>query len=439
MREQLQGAATRLWQLLETLRDPGQAWQLLVLLVVFLLAWLVARAARRRLEPRLERREGGLAELGRVALQRFALPATLSLGALAGMAVLGELGLAGGMLRIAAILASSLLAVRFAAYLLKHVLKPGPLLVASEHAITWAVWTLVAFALLGWLEPLKHALDAVAFTLGKTRFSLLDASSALLTVLAFVLTAAYVGGLLENRLMANQELSIGLRVGIAKTLRFGLIVLAALLAINLIGFDLGALAVFGGALGVGLGFGLQRVASNFISGFILIGDRSIRPGDVITIGDRFGVVRELRARYFVVRDRDGVDTLIPNESIITSQVINWSYADRAIRLKLPVQISYQDNPRRAMSLLLEAARAHPRVDKTPEPAARVMAFGENGIDLELRFWIRDPEDGVNNVRSDLYLEIWDAFAANGITIPYPQRDVRLRGEVAPPATRGTAD
>ena len=135
----------------------------------------------------------------------------------------------------------------------------------------------------------------------------------------------------------------------------------------------------------------------------------------------------------MVHDRDGVDTLIPNEKIITSQVLNWSYADRAIRLKLPVQISYEDNPRRAMELLLDTATAHPRVEKVPAAATRVIAFGENGIDLELRFWIQDPEDGVNNVRSDLYLSIWDTFKAEGITIPYPQRDVHLRRRGGPPA------
>lgn len=431
MREQLRQAGDYLWNLAGLLRDPAQWWQLVTLALVLLLSWLVTRAARRALEPRLRGREDGLAELGRVALQRFTLTAACSIGALGGMAALVSLGLPHGLLRVTAILASSLFAVRLVIYLLKHVLQPGPLLAASEHAITWVIWTLVAFALLGWLEPLRAALDAVAFSIGSSRFSLLDAVRALFTLLAFLLAAAYVGGLLERRLMATSELSIGMRVGVAKTLRFGLVVLAALLAFNLIGFDLGGLTVFGGALGVGIGFGLQRVASNLISGFILIGDRSIRPGDVITIDDRFGVVKELRARYIVVHDRDGVDTLIPNENIITSQVINWSYADRAVRLKLPVQISYEDNPRRAMELLLETAKAHPRVEKTPAPAARVIAFGENGIDLELRFWIQDPEDGVNNVRSDLYLSIWDAFKAEGITIPYPQRDVHLRRRGGP--------
>jgi small-conductance mechanosensitive channel len=225
------------------------------------------------------------------------------------------------------------------------------------------------------------------------------------------------------------------KIGVAKTARFTLVILSVLVAFNILGVDLGGLTVFSGALGVGLGFGLQRIASNFVSGFILIGDRSIRPGDVITIGNRFGVVRELRARYVVVRDRDGVDTLIPNENLITTEVVNWSYADRTVRLKLPVQISYQDNPRRAIELMVAAARQIPRIETTPEPAGRVMGFGASGIDLELRVWITDPEDGINNVRSDVYLAVWDAFCEAGITIPFPQRDVHLHPHDALPPER----
>ena len=204
-----------------------------------------------------------------------------------------------------------------------------------------------------------QALDSVAITLAGARFSLRDVLQTLVTVMVFVVVAAYTGGLIERRLMAAQELPIGVRVGVAKATRLLLITIAVLLSFNLLGVDLGGLAVFSGALGVGIGFGLQRIASNFVSGFILIGDRSIRPGDVITIGERFGVVRELRARYVVVRDRDGVDTLIPNENIITSEVINWSYADRSIRLTMPVQISYQDDPRRALELMTAAAAGSP--------------------------------------------------------------------------------
>lgn len=424
-----------LYNWIDLLHDPQQVWQLAALLIVLAIAWFATRAVRKTYAPKLARYTGGLAELGRVALANFAFAAFCALVALAGSAILAWLALPDALLRLTAALAGSLFAIRLIVYLLKRALKPGPLLAASEQLITWVLWGFVALLLLGWWQPFTQAMDAFAITLGGERFSLLDAVRTIFTVLAFVFVAAYAGTLLEDRLMAAREVPIGVRVGLAKTVRFGLILVAALVAFDVLGLSLGGLAVFGGALGVGIGFGLQRIASNFISGFILIGDRSIRPGDVITIDDRFGVVRELRARYIVVRDRDGVDTLIPNENIITSQVINWSYADRAVRLKLPVQISYQDDVRRAMQLMVQAAKEHPRIEAKPEPGARVMGFGDSGIELELRFWIQDPEDGINNVRSDLFVAIWDAFHAHGITIPYPQRDLHLRTGAYPPLGR----
>ena len=295
----------------------------------------------------------------------------------------------------------------------------------TEGMLGWALWSLWLLLSLHWLEPILSAVDAIAIPLGDTRVSLLDAMRVASVVLLFVIGASYIGGFLERRLLALADVPIGIRVGTGKVMRVALVVVAALIAFNALGVNLTTLTVMGGAIGVGLGFGLQRIASNFVSGFILLGDRSIRPGDVITVGSKFGVVRELRARYVVVRDRDGVDTLIPNENIITSEVINWSYADRLIRLKLPIQISYSDNPRQAMALMERAALDHPRINAKPAPVGRVVGFGDNGIDLELRFWIDDPQDGVVNVRSDLYLAIWDAFCAAGISIPYPQRELRM--------------
>ena len=202
--------------------------------------------------------------------------------------------------------------------------------------------------------------------------------------------------------------------------------MAFLLAMSEAGLNLATLTVFGGALGVGIGFGLQKIVSNFISGFILLGDRSIRPGDVISIGNTYGWVRELRARYIVVRNRDGVETLIPNENLVTTDVINWSYSDRHVRVKIPVQISYADDPEQAMAILEAAATANSRVLKNPEPAVRLLKFADSGIELELRVWLLDPQEGVGNVRSDINLAIWRGFKEAGITIPYPQRDVHLR-------------
>lgn len=412
--------------LLETLMSPSHWWQVGVLIGSALIAWYLARNANRYARGLLASSPGTAVEVAASLLARATFPAVLGAFCLVASAILGRIGLPSAVVMTASVLALSLAVIRLLVEALKRMLRPGPLLVASEHLISWSVWVIVALYLLGWIEPVRAALDAIALPLGATRFSLLDAFTVVVTLLLFIMVAAYLGTVVSRRIMAATQVSIGVRVGVVKVMRFALILLAALLALNSVGVDLAALTVFGGALGVGLGFGLQRIAANFISGFILIGDRSIRQGDVITIGDRFGIVKELRARYIVVRDRDGVDTLIPNENVITSDVINWSYEDRAVRLKLPVQVSYGDNPRKALELLLAAAAKHPRVQKFPAPASRLMNFGDNGINLELRFWIRDPEDGVNNVRSDLYLEIWDLFEAAGITIPFPQRDLHLR-------------
>lgn len=410
----------------ERLQDPEQWLQVALFGVAVALAWFVARLVRRHLGRLSDTKPDSTAAVAVALTKRIVLPVTLGLLSLVGAGLLRTLGWPEAMLSAAGVLALALGGIRLFVEVLKRALRPGPLLIASEHIITWFVWIVVALYLLGWTGAVADALDSIAIPVGQTRFSLLDALRVVLTLIVFMVVAGYLGSLATRGIMSSSQISIGLRVGISKFVRLFLLLIAALLALNTVGVDLAALTVFGGALGIGLGFGLQRIAANFVSGFILVGDRSIRQGDVITIGDRFGVVKDLRARYIVVQDRDGVDTLIPNENVISSEVINWSYANRAIRLKLPVQISYNDNPRKALQLLLDAAEKHPRVQKKPPAASRVMSFGDNGIDLELRFWILDPEDGINNVRSDLYLEIWDLFEEHGITIPFPQRDLHLR-------------
>jgi small-conductance mechanosensitive channel len=425
MNETLQLQLEALERTYARFQDPAQWWQLGVIVLAIALAWFATRALAKHFAG--FDREGPASAYQRLLTigGRIAFPLLLGLLALMATAIMRRYAIPQAVASLVATLALAFALIHLVVDLLKRVLRPGPLLVAAERVITWVAWAIVAMYLLGWLDVAAAALDGIAIPIGEKRFSLLDGLTAVLTLLAFLAIGGYLGTLATRGIMRTQHVTIGLRVGIAKFLRFFLLVLAGLLGLNAIGIDLAALAVFSGALGIGLGFGLQRIAANFISGFILIADRSIRQGDVITIGDRFGVVRELRARYIVVRDRDGVDTLIPNENVISTEVVNWSYGDRAIRLKLPVQISYKDKPRQALELLLEAAARHPRVLKNPAPASRVMNFADSGVTLELRFWIQDPEDGVNNVRSDLHLEIWDLFERDGITIPYPQRDLHL--------------
>jgi small-conductance mechanosensitive channel len=284
----------------------------------------------------------------------------------------------------------------------------------------------------GWLHYLESGLDSFDLLPGKGEFTMWTLLKSLVVITLFLLMASLVARFVERRVMKMQGLAPSTRIGISKFTYFFLMGFAALLGINAAGVDLTALTVLTGAMGLGLGFGLQSIASNFVSGFVLLLDKSIKPGDVIsftgttgTSTENFGWVEELRGRYVVVRDRDGVATLVPNQHLITNPVINWSYSDPKVRLKLPVRVSYHDDPEVALRLLVEAAAQVPRVLREPTPASRLIQFGESGIELELRFWIADPAAGVNNVRSEVNRAIWRAFKEHGITIPVAQRDLRM--------------
>lgn len=411
---------------LATVSTPGFWWQPLMLGLAAGGAWLVHRTLGQSLLSRTGIEQHRLRQITLKTAQRILFPLSMLLGVFIGRAILQHFDSQVGLLNIAVPLLLSLAAIRFVVYSLRKSFKPSPAVKAWENLISFSIWMLMALHLLGWLPEVLEAMDAFAFKLGDNRISLLIVTKlALLVVLLWIL-ALWLAAVIERRLLGSKHVSIGMQVALAKIARFFLITFASLIALDSVGIDLTALAVFGGALGVGLGFGLQRIASNFISGFIVLFDRSIRPGDVITVGTRFGWVQELRARYIVVRDRDGVETLIPNETLVTTEVINWSYTDSNVRLKIPVQISYSDDPEQAMALMMEVARNTKRVIQSPEPACRLMEFADSGIALELRVWINDPQNGVANVRSDVNVGIWHAFKAANITIPFPQRDVHIK-------------
>jgi small-conductance mechanosensitive channel len=413
-------------------------WELCVLALAAFGAMIIHRTLGRfLLDSSSDAGTGVFKRLTLRSVQRIVFPLSMLLGVLAGRAILTGADVTVLLLRLAVPLLLSLAMIRLAVYALRKALRPGPAVQAWEHLISTSIWILVALHLVGWLPDVIEALDAFGYSFGAVRISLFTAIQLTLAVAALMLLATWLSRTIEQALSRSTHLSRGAKVGFAKTIKFALYTVAALLSLDAVGIDLGALAVFGGALGVGLGFGLQRIASNFISGFILVFDRSIRPGDVISINEKFGWVQELRARYIVVRDRDGVETLIPNENLITTEVINWSYSDQQVRIKLPVQISYNDDPEQALAILDQAASASTRVLGDPPPAARLMGFGDNGIDLELRVWISDPENGVANVRSDINQAIWRGFNEAGITIPYPQRDLYLKATPESGAVPGT--
>jgi len=242
-----------------------------------------------------------------------------------------------------------------------------------------------------------------------------------------LLLALWAGAALEARLLSAESLHSSLRVVLARLARAVLLVAAVLVVLPLMGVDLTVLSVFGGALGVGLGLGLQKIASNYLSGFIILLDRSIRLGDMITVDGHYGEVTRITTRYMVVRTLTGVEAIIPNDTLVTSTVLNHSYTDKRVRLAVRVQVAYETELPATLALLVDIARRHARVLAHPEPTAHALQMADSGVDLELGFWIEDPERGSQNVRSDVNVAILSEFKARGIEIPYPQREVRLLG------------
>ncbi len=299
-----------------------------------------------------------------------------------------------------------------------------------EIRITLFIWFAISAEYLGWLDPIINTLDSIGMASGRSRITLWSVLKLLFTLTLFVLVAAWISRWVERRLKRLSNLAPSTRIGISKFANAFLIGLSILMGLNAAGVDLTALTVLTGAIGLGLGFGLQSIAANFVSGFVLLMDRSIKPGDVISLSgqsgtstESFGWVQELRGRYVVVRDRDGVEMLVPNQQLISNAVINWSYTDPRIRLKLPIRVSYRDDPELALGVLLSACEGQARVLREPAPVSRLMHFSDSGIELELRFWISDPQEGVNNVRSEVNRAIWRLFKEHGITIPVAQREI----------------
>ncbi|MEQ8283471.1 MAG: mechanosensitive ion channel [Parvibaculum sp.] len=393
-------------------------------LSVLVLAFLVAIFTRRQLAPyldRLTRQSAGSLLLNkpliRLQLVLPALVAALTIWLTYGISI--SLDMPGEVLRISASLLTAWVIIRLATSLIRQR--------GWASLVTTIVWSVAALALLDLLEPFYVLLDSVAFSAGDFRVSLLGIINSIILFGLFILAANFLIRLADDRMARLEGVSAAARVLITKILRIALIIAATIVALTSVGIDLTAIAIFSGAVGVGVGFGLQKVVSNLLSGILLLLDRSLKPGDVIEVGDAYGWIEKMGARYVTVATRDGKEYLIPNEDIITQQVVNWSYSSRAIRIRIEVGVSYRSDVRKAMDLMTEAAAAQPRVlsDEAHKPQARLIKFGDSSVDLELRIWVLDPEKGMVNVTSDIRLAIWDAFHANGIEFPFPQRDLHI--------------
>jgi small-conductance mechanosensitive channel len=418
---------------LDRLFDPANLLQLAVVGASIALGWWLANLVRRQLAAQqTDEVPESLPGRGREAAWIVA-PIVVTLLVLATAdGLMHALGLDARHLLVAVQLTGLLLLIRLAVYVLRVSLGAKARIKGWGTPISIALWVFASLHFLGWGNDVIEALDSIGIDAGRAHISVWSVMKLLVTVSLFVVAAMWASRWLERRVLKLDGLAPNMRIGIAKFMQAFLVGLSVLVGLNAAGLDLTTLNVLTGAIGIGLGFGLQSIAANFVSGFVLLMDRSIKPGDVIsftgmpgTTTEGFGWVEELRGRYVVVRDRDGVSTLVPNQNLITNPVINWSYSDPRVRLKLPIRVSYKDDPELAMRLLLEATIGHRRVIRDPAPVARLMGFGDHGIELELRFWIPDPQEGVNNVRSDVNRAIWKLFRQHGITIPVAQREVRL--------------
>lgn len=413
-----ESTANLLQPLLSDLGDFALIGQFILLVLAFGLGWLALRLIRRHFSAALQ------AKWGEQGGNRVALPALALLFVVLGRSVL-EHWQSVHLLNLAVPLLLSFVIVQASFALLRRIFRPSPALRVFERTVSWLVWGVLALHITGYLDGLIAALDAIGFAVGKQRLSLYTVFLALISIAVTLIVALWVARLVEHRFIEAAPLNTNIKLALTKLIRSLLLVVAVLIALPLVGIDITVLSVFGGALGVGVGLGLQKIASNYVSGFTLLLDQSIRIGDMVTVGDRFGQVQRIATRYTVIRGLDGTEAIIPNEALITSTVINHTLANPNNRVGVPVQVAYGTDLEKAKAALLAALDGQHRVLPEPAPTVLLKGFGESGIDLELAFWIADPEEGQLALKSDINWAVWQAFQREGIEIPYPRRVVEV--------------
>ena len=434
--------------LLDTWRElqhPQMYWQWLILAGCLALAWVIARVVRSAVHKRGERyvardpaRNAALLESRYSGLSRLFTPLFAWLLLFAAERILRAYQQPSHLIRVFAILAFAFVAIHLGLYALRRVFAPGPWLMTIERWFGLLAWLLVALHMLGLLPEVIDALSGpeATFTIGKTlTLNAWQLLSAMFWVAITLVAALWAGAALETRLMRADSIDGSMRIVLSRLGKALLIVVAILIAMRLVDIDLTVLSVFGGALGVGLGLGLQRIASNYVSGFIILIDRSLRIGDLVTVDKYYGTVTQIRTRYTVVRSLEGVEAIVPNEFFVSQAVLNHSYSDKRVNVVSKVQVAYDSDIDRAMAIMRAAAKAQERVIADPEPFVKFASFGADGIDLELSFWVADPEAGTGALRSDINRAIWREFLAAKIEVPFPQRDVRVSLQHADPRKR----
>ncbi len=405
-----------------TLILPSRLIQLVVAAGCFVLAWLTTRWVGPRYETWMRGLEGRpkwqlrwlLVLYRRFTLMFFALYLWLSAFAFAQIYAFPSRRY---LLVLLATIATAWFFIRIAAQVIRNAF--------LRRLVIWGLSTYAVLYYLGFIEETTDFLDSLAIQFGDFRLSALAILKALVVTGLLFAGARLISGTATRRIRLNKDISPSMQELAVKFLQLALYGSAFFIGLKAVGFDLTGLAVLSGAIGVGIGFGLQKVVSNLVSGVIILLDKSVKPGDVISLGDTFGWIESLGARYVSITTRDGREYLIPNEDLITGQVVNWSHTNDLVRIEVGFGTSYADNPHEVRKVAMEAAKTVDRVLAVPAPVCHVMNFGDSSVDYTLRFWIRDPTMGLANIRSGVYLALWDAFRKHGISIPFPQREVRV--------------
>ncbi len=309
-----------------------------------------------------------------------------------------------------------------------------------RRSFKWLAWIGAFLYFTGYYDETINVLKSFSISIGDFELSLYTVGVTIFYLTIFLSGARILGLFLENQVQNIEDITPSQRVLASKVISFSLITIAVLVGLRMVGLDLSNFALLSGAIGVGIGFGLQKVVSNLVSGVILLLDKSIKPGDVISLGETFGWITHLGSRYVSVNTRDGKTFLIPNEDLITGQVVNWTHSSEAVRLDIYIGCSYHNDPHEVRRVCVEAVGELERVLKNPKPVCHIVNFGESSVDYVLRFWIKDPTSGLTNVRGDAYLAVWDKLKAHDIEIPFPQRDIRIvsGAPVEPPRAENAA-
>ncbi|MDR1163136.1 MAG: mechanosensitive ion channel [Candidatus Accumulibacter sp.] len=408
------------------LAHPESCWVALLLACVLCLAWRLSAGIKKwRADPDTE--HGVLHQIGTGGVARLIFPTLAACFVFLLQTILSVSGIEHlSLLALAMPLIFFWALVRAIVYVLRCVFPHSGVLRSSERLISLVIWGICILRITGFADPMIDFLEQISFMVGAQRLNVWQLMRGAVTVSLTLLIALWFGSLIEDRLSKARRIDRSVRELLVRLSKSLLLVLALLFSLSLVGIDVTMLSVFGGAFAVGLGFGLQKIASNYVSGFIILLDRSIRIGNIVAIdASTTGVVTQITMRYTVLRTGTGADILIPNENLVGNIVRNFTFSDTKMRASIAVQVAYDSDVKKAMRLMIEAARRQRRVLSDPAPGVTLTEFAESGINLELGFWVADPEAGTAGVRSDIALDILDAFGENGVEMPYPQCDVRL--------------